>query len=250
MASGGDRAVDRSRDALAAAEEILPALVRSFLLAGLTPQALRESFDDTLNKWQEQCASTDDSPARRPELEDLAHVLSVWHTDPEFVDQAGAPRPLPQKGPGTDFETLAARAIPTAPAPAVLKRLLIAGVVDIDTSGNVRALRRELVTRDLDELGLWHWRQAARRHLETLEFNYSVPGEGRLERTAQSERLPANLLPSFNRWIRAQGSDFIQMADDWLTQHELPTESDNDAEDAVTAGIGIYLFVDLPEDKA
>jgi hypothetical protein len=243
-----DRARDRKRSvqAMEAAEDVLPAVVRSCLRAGLTPDALRAVFERALGDWREPCAPSSDSGDDRQDLDDLARVLSIWHTDPRFVDRDGEPRKLRQSGRAPSFEALARIAIPSVPAQEALKRLLIVGVVEIDSRDRVRVLRRELVTQQWDELGLWNWKQAARRHLETLEFNYTVPGEGRFERTARTERLPVQSLPLFNRWVREQGADFVQMVDDWLIQHEGPVPVGEDP-DAITAGVGVYLFVDEPD---
>ena len=232
----------------AAAAEILAPIVRSFLRAGLTPEALQALFERTVGDWREQCAPSPNGEQRRQDLDDLPHVLSIWHTDPRFVDRNGHPRKLRQAGRAPSFEALARIAIPSVPAQEALKRLLIAGVVEVDASGRVRALRRELVTRQWDEYGLWYWRQTARRHLETLEFNFTVPGEGRFERTARSERLPVQLLPVFNRWVREHSANFVQMADDWLTRHE-GSPPDDENRDAITAGVGVYLFVDEPDGR-
>lgn len=243
--TGRPRGRKRSVQVMEAAEDVLPTVVRSFLRAGLTPDALHKLFDRTLNDWHEHCAPSPDAE-RRQDLDDLAHVLSIWHTDPRFVDRNGQPRRLRQAGRAPSFEALARIAIPSVPPQDVLKRLLIVGVVEIDSHDRVRALRRELLIKQWDELGLWNWRHAARRHLETLEFNYTVPGEGRFERTARSERLPVQSLPLFHRWVREHGADFVQMVDDWLTQHEGPAPADED-QDAITAGIGVYMFVDEPD---
>lgn len=236
----------RGDPVMQAAEDLLPAVVRSFLKAGLTPIALRELFERALGDWRELCRTSSETASDRQDLDDLAHVLSIWHTDPRFVDRNGEPRRLRQTGRAPSFEALARVAIPSVPAQDALKRLLIVGVVEVDAHDRVRVLRRELLTKQWDELGLWHWRNAARRHLETLEFNYTVPGESRFERTARSERLPVQALPLFHRWVREQGADFVQMVDDWLTQHEGPAHADED-QDAITAGVGVYMFVDEPD---
>lgn len=239
----------RSVQTLEAAEDVLPAVVRSLLSAGLTPESLRTLFERTLRDWPKQCAPSSDSGQERQDLGDLAHVLSIWHADPQFVDRDGKPRRLRQAGRAPSFETLARIAIPSVSAQDALKRLLIVGVVEVDSDGRVRALRRELLTKQWDELGLWSWRHAARRHLETLEFNYTTPGEPRFERTARSERLPVQSLPLFQRWVREHGGNFVHMVDDWLTQQEGAVHAGDDSA-AVTAGVGVYMFVDEPDRQA
>ena len=244
---GKKRGRRRSVQALAAAEDVLPALVRSFVQAGLKPKALRQVFEQAMTDCQEAPVSSF-GEAHRQDFSDLAHVLSVWHTDPRFVDPDGRPRALRQTGRLPSFGGLARMASPALPVEEVLKKLLIAGAVEVDSKDRVRALRRELISRRWDELGLWTWQQAVRRLLETLEFNYTVPGLGRFERTAHSERLPARLLPVFNGWIREHGGEFLQMADDWLMQHKRPSDRVEE-DDTVTTGVGIYLFVDEPDSR-
>src|SRR5690606_27945177 len=116
-----------------AAEDVLPAVVRSFLRAGLTPDALHKLFERTLGDWREQCVPSSDGEQHRQDLDDLAHVLSIWHTNPRFVDRNGDPRRLRQAGRAPSFEALARIAIPSVPAQDALKRLLIVGVVEIDS---------------------------------------------------------------------------------------------------------------------
>lgn len=235
----------READALAAAEVIFPRLVQSFVEAGLKPDAVREVFDRAMSHCRDEAFPPRPAQSRQ-DLADLAHVLSVWHMDPRFVDKNGQPRALRAKGRTPSFERLVGLANPAVPADAVLKGLLISGAAEIDANGKVRALRREFVSKGWDELGLWQWQQTVRRLLETLEFNYSMPGTGRFERTARSERLPVRLLPVFDRWVREHAGEFLRMTDDWLTQHEDSAHSQAENSSSVTTGVGVYLFVDEP----
>ena len=233
----------REAETLAAAEVVLSRLVRSFTQAGLKPDALREVFDRAMVHYQDEPFSS--LPAQsRQDLADLARVLSVWHMDPRFADKNGCPRALRAKGRMPSFERLASLASPAAPAETVLKGLLVCRAAEIDDKGRVRALRRELVSKRWDELGLWQWEQTVRRLLETLEFNYSTPGVGRFERTARSERLPARFLPVFDRWVREHAAEFLRTADDWLIQHETSSDLQSENTSSVATGVGVYLFVD------
>ena len=137
---------------------------------------------------------------------------------------------------------LAALAVPGSSAEQVLEQLVRLEGVSIDEAGQIRALRRELLVRTWDKTGFSNWQQSVRRYLDTLEFNYSVPEQGRFERASHSERLPVELLPVFNRWVREQGTDFVQIVDDWLTRHE--TSDTADPGNLVRAGVGVYLFVE------
>jgi len=234
---------ERSGQAESAARYVIQPLVRSCLQVGLSPDTIREVVETAIADTHEIAEiqpGTPESP--RQDLADLAHVLSAWHTQPDYVDENGAPRALRRRGSAPSFEALARAANPSLDPEQTLDRLLLGGAVSIDSDQKIRVLRRELLSREWDEVGLWSWRESARRLLETLEFNYTVGGAGRFERAARSERLPRPLLPVFNAWVREHGEEFLRMADDWLTQHETAVEDEEVG--SVTTGVGIYLFVD------
>src|SRR5690606_24504670 len=139
----------------------------SFIEAGLKPDTVRKVLDRAMVDCQDEGLLSRPAQSRQ-DLADLAHVLSVWHMDPRFVDANGQPRALRAKGRMPSFERLVGLANPAVPADTVLKGLLISGAAEIDSTGRVRALRREFVSRRWDELGLWQWQQTVRRLLETL----------------------------------------------------------------------------------
>jgi len=249
MENGGRQGVRNTNgQAESAVRYVIHPLIRSCRRVGLTADAIRAVVDialaETHDAGEVQERRTDPRPRR--DLADLAHVLSAWHTRPDYVDDNGAPLMLRRHGSPPSFEALARSANPSLDPDLTLERLLLAGAVSLASDQQIRVERRELVAREWDELGLWSWHETARRLLETLEFNYVAAGIGRFERAARSERLPRTLLPVFNAWVREHAEEFLRAADDWLTQHE---GADAEADDVatVTTGVGIYIFVDEPE---
>jgi hypothetical protein len=229
-------------DPHADAETLFRSLFRALLGAGMSMDTIETLAQRALSAAHRTCDAAGAHRPARQDLDDLAHVLSVWHTDPAYVDPEGGPCPLRRSGPAPSFESLAALAVPGSAAERVLEQLIRLEGVSIDEAGQICALRRELLVRTWDETGFSNWQQSVRRYLDTLEFNYSVPEQGRFERASHSERLPIELLPVFNRWVREQGTDFVQIVDDWLTRHE--TSDTADADNLVRAGVGVYLFVE------
>lgn len=224
------------------AEALLRSLFRALLGAGMTTEAIETLAQRALASAHPTTDGAVPYPAKRQALDDLAHVLSVWHTDPEYLDAEGKPYPLPKAGPVPSFESLTALAVPGSTANHVLEQLIRLESASIDADGRIHARRRELLVRTWDEIGFSNWQGSVRRYLDTLEFNYTVPEQCRFERSSHSERLPLQLLPIFNRWVREQGTDFVQIVDDWLTRHE--TSGSADHGDLVRAGVGVYLFVE------
>ena len=232
----------QSDDPYAGAEDLLRSLFRALLGAGMSMDAIGTLTKRALSAAHRTCDTAAAYRPARQDLDDLAHVLSVWHTDPTYVDPEGGPCPLRRSGPAPSFESLVALAVPGSTAEHVLEQLIRLEGVSVDEDGQICAMRRELLVRTWDETGLSNWQQSVRRYLDTLEFNYSVPEQGRFERASHSERLPVELLPVFNRWVREQGTDFVQIVDDWLTRHETSDAADPD--NLVRAGVGVYLFVE------
>lgn len=72
-------------------------------------------------------------------------VMYGWYTDPEFVDDSGAPRVLPMFG-ETSFEQLVRRFSGDIPRRALLDELIAGGMAELVDETTVRALRRHHAT--------------------------------------------------------------------------------------------------------
>ena len=57
------------------------------------------------------------------EMDDAAHVLTLWFSDPAYLDRRGAPLPLPLRGAGGSLEALAFRVDPKLDVREVLRYL-------------------------------------------------------------------------------------------------------------------------------
>ncbi len=79
---------------------------------------------------------------------------------------------------------------------------------------------------------LYHLSDVSKEMSETL---------GRLERAAWTQHLKAEDVERFKRWIRQRAIIFVEEADDWLGQHELP-KSEWKRTAPRSVGIGVYYF--------
>jgi hypothetical protein len=59
----------------------------------------------------------------------------------------------------------------------------------------------------------------------------------RFERRATNTRMAAAAVPEFRSFIEQEGQAFLERVDAWLTEHELPADSD---EESVRLGVGTY----------
>ena len=68
-------------------------------------------------------------------------VMNAWFTDPEFLDEDGAPRVLPEFG-ELSFELLVKKYSGDMPRRALLEELIAGGMATRENGDRIRALRR------------------------------------------------------------------------------------------------------------
>lgn len=175
-----------------------------------------------------------------------ALVLSAWHLDPIFLDGAGKPAPLPLEGDGASFASLLRRCgAGDIPASTLLKELRSAGAVRKTADGRVQALRRIYIPHSMDGelIRLWGTVLAdvATTYLNNLTRTGKVPA--RFERAAVNDRVRADALPAFRRFLNEEGQGFLERLDAWLTAHEVQ-DGDEGAQGTIRLGAGVYHIQD------
>jgi hypothetical protein len=174
------------------------------------------------------------------EMDDASHVLTLWFSDPAYLDARGNPLPLSIRGAGGSLEALARRVDGTLEAREVLRYLSARG-----------ALRRE-GTRYLPRSRVLSLRGAHGpdnfRHLRgllgmlrTLEHNGQpkrrVPGW--FEAFAENPRFPISARAGFDNRLRVHANKFLLQLDGDMHRHE---QSRKSGERTVRLGVGIYRF--------
>jgi hypothetical protein len=89
------------------AQDALRLLALTFQRCGYAPEQVISAFSSYM-KNPPPSVSADQ---RNPELElhDAGHVLTLWNSDPDYVDDEGKPRPIPARGAAPSIEALAMR---------------------------------------------------------------------------------------------------------------------------------------------
>jgi hypothetical protein len=65
----------------------------------------------------------------------------------------------------------------------------------------------------------------------------------RFERAAVNDRVLASALPEFEKFLNQEGQAFLERLDAWLTAHQ-PTGENNDAQETIRLGAGVYHIQD------
>lgn len=168
-----------------------------------------------------------------------SRVLSGWHQDPEFLDDAGKPIELQQEGEGACFVQLARRYGGDIPPIAVLKELVASGAVLRLPDGRLRVAMRDYLPLPMDPAQIRLWASALADLGSTLEHNLSrAPGRAaRFERRALNVSVKSQAVPAFREFLEREGQVFLERVDDWLTAHAGGGET-------IRLGCGLYHIED------
>jgi hypothetical protein len=179
---------------------------------------------------------------RRPEL-----ILSIWHTDQEFLDKSHRPKRIRFDGPGPSFRDLVSRVGGDIPPKAMLNELLRAGAIVVEGE-KLRAVSRSYVPEPHDPDAIFLAGEAIRDLMSTIEHNLNCqdPALRYFERRVYSLKLPASHRLRFRKLAREKGELLLRDFNSWLSERE-----GSDLSDEVQAkgdyrlpgiGVGIYFF--------
>jgi hypothetical protein len=210
----------------ARALEAVERFVRVLARCGCTPEDIAREAEKACRKIPRSLPSK--ALAALREMDDASHVLTLWFSDPAYLDSRGNPLPLPLRGAGGSLETLARRVDGGLDPREVLRYLSRRG-----------ALRR-LGTRYVPKDRLLSLRGSGGpdnfRHLRgllgmlrTLEHNGQPKGHvpGWFEVFAENPNFPLTAREAFDRRLRRMGMRFLCQVDADMHRRERSRRSDD-----------------------
>jgi hypothetical protein len=221
----------------ASAREATRRFASVMLQCGVTPKLLADAF-------QEALATSVGTAARRDqglrELPEAAHLVTLWCTSSDYVDEGGAPRPLPARGRRRSLEALARKVSPSANVDEIVHYLM--KTQTLRKVGRAYALtRRWVYVHGLE--GYAHTRsiRALMGLLRTLEHNLCAPTDADtwFEFAADSLHFPVSQLPALDKRMRREGLGCLRKLD--LFMQQCAAER-NPAEPTVWVGIDMHRF--------
>jgi hypothetical protein len=163
-------------------------------------------------------------------------ILRAWFTVSQYVNDASCPRPLTFSG-KHGFIQLAERVDRGVDPAKALDLLVKSGAVRVESDGQLVATSRYYMPPSSDVRAAHHFGEALCNLATTIEGNYDPTQPSVLfERFVWSDALPAEARPRFHRLISEQAAKYLEILDDWLSDHE---ESGAVQE---KVGVGIYFF--------
>ena len=178
----------------------------------------------------------------------ISRILTGWHLDGEFTGEGGQPKDLPPTGPSGSLSTLLKRYAGDLPHGAIRKEMQQRGLIEELDSGHLRVLKRDFVYSELDPEIVRQLGVALHDHAATLEHNLDSnrPSARRFEAIANNERVTPRAVNAFQKLVESRGLEFLEDIDVWLTEHEIESKDDTNAE-TVRLGVGVYLIYDDSE---
>lgn len=183
----------------------------------------------------------------------LTRVLSGWHQDADFCDAGGAPLAIASEGELPSFAQLARRYGGDMPTSALLKELKINAIVEEDSAGLLRPLKRYFVPAQSDPGALLRAGSVFSDLGSTLHHNLYKANIGkqplRFERRASNSHMSAKTSAAFRAFVEQEGQAFLERVDAWLTAHEQPMDN-NGKHPRVRLGVGAYFIESAIEQNA
>jgi len=197
-----------------------------------------------------------DGPIERrltPDLESTPTntVIHYWHYDPEYSSAPGKPRPLPFSG-STSFATLVAKYAGDIPPGAIRAELRRGGIVD-EQDGVLLVQGRIHLPLNFDEDLIRRITFSMSNLNATVAFNAQLFARksettdqttailGKFERSAWTDRLSVESVPMFRDYVRQEGNRFLEEADAWIGEREIPRRAWPSHEPRIL-GVGVYYF--------
>ena len=218
------------------AVETIELFVRLLARCGYEPdsviQRVHRAFEQVPRRW------VNEAQAAPREISDATHVLTVWFSDPSYLDEAGMPRPLPLRGSQRSLETLVLSIDRKLDADDVLAYLL-----------KGRALRRlgsryvprsrVLSLRGVRGPNEFRNLRGLLAMLRTFEHNSRPRRQARgwFEFSAENPRVPKRARRKFDEFVDVRAKRFLYDADAELRRLELTCKP---GEPTVRLGTGVY----------
>ena len=210
-------------------------------LTGVSPTQV-ELAGDILNR--STTGATAPISTLAPIIEACTRLMTAWHTDVQFTDDSGRPRPLRPDHP--EFDRLVRSCCDELSAEDISAMLQQTESVELNDDGEMVPRGRTILSApnsdDIDYNAVEALLDLARA-IDVNRGKLDAHG-GALQRTCSNDRMPASVAPLFQRMLRERTQDYLEIIDDWLVQHEVRDEPEPSDEPLQRLGVGVYIIRD------
>ena len=116
-----------------------------------------------------------------PHASAIGELLTAWHQDPEYLDDAGNPLPIRMRTHRKSFYRLAEKTVPNVDPRTLLMELERIGAISIDDKENIRAHTRSLSVYENRQLAIQHTLTSLDSFIRTLRHNLASNASSRTD---------------------------------------------------------------------
>ena len=177
------------------------------------------------------------------EIGDAAHVLTLWFTEPAYLDKRGEPVALPLRGASRSIAALVRRVDRRLDAREVLQYLLRTGGVRQKGTTRFMPRARGLLLRGAQGPDYFRTLRVLANMLRTLEHNVLPLRQvrGWFEYFAENPHFPASARAAFDGHVNRLGQEFLSRIDAYMRRREVKRRP---GEPTVRLGVGMHLWED------
>jgi hypothetical protein len=237
--AGHKNAEDRV-EAKAIAREAIDRFARVLALTGMSREQMAYVFREACARAPKSLLKSGQLLER--ELVDAAHILTLWLSDPNYLDQYGEPLRIRSSGALPSLYALSKRLNPELKLDRMVKYLVRTG--SVTRVGQRYVVRQRNVSFSSDpELAYAHGLQAVLGLLRTIEDN-ALPKKNQrlwLENMTGNPRVPARLRTEFDTKLCRLDMDFLNRMDADMQRAE---QARPPGEPTVRLKVGLYQYVE------
>lgn len=206
---------------------------RIAILTGLGRKQVKQYLDKLSAK--EIINTTNLSPASR--------VISAWHQDSDFLDEARKPISLRIEGPHPSFSTIVRKYAGDIPEIALLNELLRANTIAKDGEDKIKVVSRVFLTTSYDPNHLRVIGTQLSDLGNTAIHNLEPPKGSKkwLQRYVFNDNMSPKAAEAFQQLAKEKTQTLLEEFDAWLIENEQPENKKNPNTNLRT-GVGIYYF--------
>lgn len=172
-----------------------------------------------------------------------AEIIEKWHSDQEFVDEAGRPKVLSFDGPAPSFASLVKKYGGDIPPGAMRTELKRVGALDENESGLLTVRKKYFRPIERDDQLKRALGQAIYGLGLTIDHNLGETEEQSwVERLAFSTRIRTDDRSRVRRLSQDRASEFVESVNDLFSAYETIYADDEPDGTSSTIGIGVYYF--------
>ncbi len=173
-------------------------------------------------------------------------VLSGWHRDPRYSDDAGLPRTLPIYGKGTTFERLTKKYGGGIPVRAILDELLQSSAVELLPESRVRAKSMWAANQISSRKGLQLFGERISQLMDSAIHNISSKTEPKFIASVETIASSASELAYLRRVLNERASVLISELEDTILSPKNWSRKSRALKNPMTirVGLGVYCFDD------